>query len=138
MPRTWPRAGTARAANRGFWWVPSDVKLVRSDDGQSFVFDQAAVKLETEDMLVGNGATDPDAQAMADWWNANFDAIAAQPYPYPSAPGYQYPFQRLEQVAQAVAFARFLYDNNIPVDFSWMENYQLPVVPTPTTTRTVY
>jgi len=36
-----------------------------------------------------------------------------------------------------VAFARFLYDNNIPIDFSWMENYQLPVVPTPTTTRTV-
>jgi hypothetical protein len=71
-------------------------------------------------MLTGDdsGATDPDAEAFAAWFNANFDTIAPAPYPYSSRPGYEYPFRRLEQVARAAAFARFLYDNDIPVDFS--------------------
>ena len=123
--------------NSRFWFVPTDVKLVQSDDGQSFVFDKAAVQLMTEDLLVGNGEVDPDAQAFADWFNANYEAIAAESYAYPSLPGYEYSFQRLEQVARAIAFARFLYDNGIEIDFSWMDHFQPQVVVTPDTTPTV-
>jgi RHS repeat-associated protein len=125
------------SASSRFWFVPNDVKLVRSDDGQSFVFDRAAVQLMTEDMLVGNGNVDPDAQAFADWFNANFDAIANEAYAYPSLAGYQHAFRRLEQAARAVAFARFLYDNRIDIDFSWMEHFQTTFVATPATTPTV-
>ena len=41
----------------------------------------------------------------------------------------------LEQVAKAVAFARFLKDNGIPIDFSWMENYNVPFRNTPLEAR---
>ncbi|MCO6455657.1 MAG: pre-peptidase C-terminal domain-containing protein [Pirellulaceae bacterium] len=128
--------GNANASSR-FWFVPSDVKLIRSDDGQSFVFDRAAVQLLTEDNLLGNGQVDPDAQAFADWFNANYDTIAAESYPYPSLPGYEHSFRRLEQAARAIAFARFLRDNRIPIDFSWMEHYTPAYVATPATTPTV-
>ena len=135
-----------------FWFVPTDVKLVRSDDGQSFVFDQAAVQLMTEDMLVGGGATDPDAENFADWFNRHFDYLAGEEfttYDYPSeyANGAgpipaasaedRLVFRRLEQCAKAIAFARFLYDNDIPIDFSWMENHEVPSRNTPLEARTV-
>ena len=44
------------------------------------MFDQTAVQLMTEDNLVGNGAVDPDAQAFANWFTDNYDAIAQEEY----------------------------------------------------------
>ena len=108
-------------ARRRFWWVPSDVKPgpFRPTTGRALSLTRLRVKLETEDMMVGNGATDPDAQALANWWNANFAAIAAEAY---SAYPYRFRVRSIRSSGWskspgAVAFARFLYDNNIPVDF---------------------
>jgi len=136
--------------NSRFWFVPSDVRLERSDDGESFVFDRTAVQLLTEDMLLGGGATDPDAENFARWFNNHFEDLANEQfttYDYPSeGVGGEVPttssedrliFRRLEQVAKAIAFARFLYDNDIPIDFSWMENYEVPHRNTPLEARTV-
>lgn len=137
--------GDIRRASR-LWFVPSDVQLVRSAGGKSFVFDRTAVQLLTEDMLVGQGAVDPDAQAFADWVTANYAALSQEQftvYDYPSdgvgleRPSAERIFQRLEQVARAIAFARFLYDNRIPVDFGWIEHYPPRLRNTPQYVRTV-
>jgi RHS repeat-associated protein len=139
-------AGDTKEGSSRFWFVPSDVKLVRADDGSSFVFDRTAVQLLTEDQLIGNGATDPDAKAFAQWFTTNYAAIAQENYTV-----YDYPnetvggelasqtkiFTRLEQVAKAIAFVRFLRDNNIPIDFSWLEHYVEPVRNTPLEAKTV-
>ena len=58
------------------------------------------------------------------YWLSSFDpemeAIASEVYPYPSLPGLTNPLQRLEQAAESVAFAQFLRDNHIDIDFSWI------------------
>ncbi|MDA1055178.1 MAG: S8 family serine peptidase, partial [Planctomycetota bacterium] len=140
------QAGGSGNGSSRFWFVPTDVKLVRSPNGDSFVFDQTAVKLNTEDNFVGNGATDPDAEEFAKWFTDNYDLIAQEEYTvydYPNETvGGEIPsqlkiFERLEQVAKATSFARFLYDNNIPIDFSWIETYEVPVRNTPLESRTV-
>lgn len=129
-----------------FWFVPSDVQLVRSDDNKSFVFDRTAVQLLTESTFLGETVNDSDAEAFADWFTRNFDLVSQEEfmvYDYPhdgigdEVPRFTRIFTRLEQVAKAIAFARFLYDHRIPVDFSWIEDYELPVVNTPRLVRTV-
>lgn len=88
-----------------------------------------------------NGAVDPDAQDFAIWFTEHYAAIAQENYTvydYPNEtvggeqPSQMRIFARLEQVAKAIAFARFLRDNNIPIDFSWMETYDVPTRNTPT------
>ncbi len=146
LQRWLDRGPSGNSQSSRFWFVPTDVKLVRSPSGNSFVFDQTAVKLLTEDTLVGNGAVDPDAKAFADWFTANYDAIARENYTVydysretvgGEAPSQLRVFQRLEQVAKAIAFARFLRDNDIPIDFSWIDNYEVPVRNTPLEAKTV-
>ena len=148
MLQRWVEAGVGGGIPQSsrFWFVPSDVRLVRSADTNSFVFDRTAVQLLTESVYDGKGVTDTNAQAFAEWFTTNYDAIAKEEYAV-----YRYPgegletegpfsmriFQRLEQVAKAIAFARFLYDNRIPIDFSWIEKVELPKVNTPTFVNTV-
>jgi len=136
--------GTARASR--FWFVPADVRLVRSAETNAFVFDRAAVQLLTESVYAGQGGADTNAEAFAQWFTGNYAAIALEEfavYRYPSegvdtAGPYAFRiFQRLEQAAKAIAFARFLYDNRIPIDFSWIDKVKLPGENTPRFVQTV-
>lgn len=145
MLQRWVDARSSGGSSR-FWFVPSEMKLVQSADGESFVFDRTAVRLMTEDSLVGNGAVNPEAQSFADWFTTNYDAIAQEEYTvydYPNdTVGGEQPsqvriFERLKQVAEAIAFARFLHDNDIPIDFSWINKYEVPFRNTPTEAKTV-
>ncbi|MCO6455655.1 MAG: hypothetical protein J5I93_10210 [Pirellulaceae bacterium] len=135
MAERWHASGTS--ADIRWWFQIGDMKLVRSADGQSFEFDDVGLRLVAENAATGQPATDADALAFADWFTDNYDAIAAEAYPYPSLPGLTQPLVRLKQAAQAVALARFLRDQQIEVDFSWINQYQLPFVDTPETTPTV-
>ena len=114
----------------------ADMELVRSDDGESFVFNKSAIELVAENPD-GSPSTDPDAVAFAEWFTTNYDAIAAEAYPHPSLDGLSNPFVQLKQAAQAVSLAQFFVDNNIDVDFSWIDTYEVPFVDTPETTPTV-
>jgi RHS repeat-associated protein len=119
------------------WWFKiSDMKLVRSADAKSFEFDNVGIQLVAEDAETGQPATDPDALAFAQWFTSNFDAIAAEAYPYPTLATMDRPLLRLKQAAKSVAFAQFLRDNSVPVDFSWIDTYQLAFVDTPASTPT--
>ncbi len=143
--RRWVEARSPRGASR-FWFVPGEVSLVRSQDGQSFLFERVKVDLLTEDTLFGNGATDPEALAFANWFTDNYDRLAEEiftVYDYPSEqvgneiPSQEKIFARLAQVVRAVAVVQFFHDNDIPIDFSWIENHHLSERNTPLETRTV-
>jgi RHS repeat-associated protein len=120
-----------------WYFLIDQMSLVRSDQQDSFLFDTASLKLVALDPETGGPSPDPDAQAFASWFTDNYDAIAAEAYAYPSLDGMTHPFARLKQGAQSVAFAQFLRDHDIGVDFSWIDLYRLPFVDTPETTRTV-
>jgi RHS repeat-associated protein len=120
-----------------WYFLIDQMKLVRSDQQDSFLFDTASIKLVALDPETGGPSPDPDAQAFASWFTDNYDAIAAEAYAYPSLDGMTHPFARLKQGAQSVAFAQFLRDHDIGVDFSWIDLYVLPFVDTPEVTPTV-
>ncbi len=140
-------------ADGGYYFAPADMQLMQSPDGQSFVFDSAAVQAFT---FAYSGEPHPVHQEFIFWINDNWDALVEYEFPthdypsdlvdshpdFPDRPDQPDPipmqstedqkiFGRLEDVAKAIAFARFLYDHNIPIDFSWIENYELPYRNTP-------
>lgn len=120
------------------WWFEiKTLDLTRSADGRSILFTNVAIKLVAEDAQTGLPTSDPEAQAFADWFTANFSAIAAESYAYPSAAGLDHPLQRLDQAAKSISFAQFLLENRIPVDFEWIEGQPVAFVDTPDTTPTV-
>ncbi|MBI3999878.1 MAG: RHS repeat protein, partial [Candidatus Omnitrophica bacterium] len=127
-------SSTANGSSR-FWFVPELMDLTRSSDRKSFTFSQAKVKTLTEDELIGGGAVDLDAQAFAQHLTDNYHA---NPTDGKLQFEEEFPiFARLTQVMKAVALAKFIKDNSIPIDFSWLEDYNAPLVTTPTTTPTV-
>ncbi|MBI4398353.1 MAG: RHS repeat-associated core domain-containing protein, partial [Candidatus Omnitrophica bacterium] len=111
-----------------FWFTPKEMKLVRSSAGDAFVFDENSVELKTETSFLGGDVTsaDPRAIAFAQFFNDHFSELAAL---YPE-------FAELEKGMRAVGLAKFIKDNNIPVDLNWLSQSTFPVVTTPATTPT--
>ncbi|MBI4357899.1 MAG: hypothetical protein HY584_01245, partial [Candidatus Omnitrophica bacterium] len=107
-----------------FWFVPKEMKLVRTAEQDAFVFDNNSVQLLTEDLLVGGGAEDPEAKAYADFFTAYYDEFARL-YPI---------FEELKKASRAVALAKFILDHNIPVDLNWLRSASIPTKSTPRTT----
>ena len=136
----------------GWFFKPSNVELLYSEDvnqeNNSFVFSDTAVQLVVNPELTSDDPLiEQAAQDFADWFTTNYDAIALESlrtydyleeYPGGEIGASRKIFERLDQVAKAVGFARFLFDNNIPVDFSWIDNYELPVRNTPLEIETLY
>ncbi|MBI3313973.1 MAG: hypothetical protein HYZ83_07035, partial [Candidatus Omnitrophica bacterium] len=124
MLTRWSQTSGSQSKNSRFWFVPKEMKLVRSADQSTFVFDNNSVMLLTEDLLVGNGVEDPDAKAYASFFTAHYDEFSKL-YPI---------FEQLKQASRAVALAKFIRDHNLPIDLSWIQNASLPTISTPRTT----
>jgi len=112
-----------------FWFVPNDMKLIKSGSGNAFIFDTSSVKLMTETGFISEGSPqtvpdDPRAVAFAQFFNDHFAEFAAL---YPE-------FRELEKGMRAAGLAKFIKDNNIPVDLEWLSKASLPSVTTPATT----
>ncbi len=130
-----------------FWFTPNYETLKRYVDpvtGQAtVVFDQSSVKLNTEALILGQ-PEDPTARGFADWFNANYEAVAQLSFPVhdPADPTGAHViqekiFQDLEDAMKAVALARFFHDNSIPLDTWWLSSYTPPAATVPATIPTL-
>ena len=130
-----------------FWFTPNEETLESYIDpvtGEAtVVFSQSSVKLNTEALILGQ-PEDPTARAFADWFNANYDAMANISFPVhdPTDPTgtrviQEKIFQDLEDAMKAVSLARFFHDNNIPLNTWWINSYTPPTAYIPLTIPTL-
>ncbi len=110
------------------WFVPGEIELTKSADGHSITFDKASIKLESRFIkFLPDGSiqdvpgSSPVTDAFTSLITQNYDEIAKG----------KKEMQELVQLAKITAFVRWLHDNNIPVDLSWVNNYQVKEVETP-------
>lgn len=105
------------------WWIsPLLVSVKKDDASSSFAFDQVKMQVKTEGLRSDNDpAWNQAAQEFADQQTALYDQFAQE------SPSY---FQAKE-LAKIVAVVKWIQDNNIATDFTWIQNYQPQYVPTP-------
>jgi len=107
-----------------FWFKPKEMKLVQSTDGNSMVFDTAAMELLTESKFQNNVIGDPQSEAFAQNLTQYYDAYANE-WPI---------LKDLKRLGQVVSVIKWIKDNDIPIDFSFIGSYQVPAYSTPTNT----
>ncbi|MBT7457640.1 MAG: RHS repeat-associated core domain-containing protein, partial [Gemmatimonadetes bacterium] len=118
------------------WFEPDEVVMARSDDGGAMVFETATLACLTEYKEPdwnGTVIDNPDHAAFAQHIQDHFDEFA-------SAPGFlahdRQPssWSRTKQLMQVVALVKWMKENDIPLDLSWIENYEIAARETPVTT----
>lgn len=123
------------------WFVPDEMQLQRNHDpatGKStIVYAESRVALRTEAYLTGEDSGSP-YQAFAQHFNDHYNEFASLEFPVqdPYDPTGQtimhVPiFSMLEDAMQAVSFARFMRDHEIPMDMWWLNSWQAPVAHIP-------
>jgi len=123
-PRVWFR----------FWLVPNPIELVPSDDGKSLVFQRASVRVETENMILKEGqlvrvhdVKDPIAEEFVRHFTNHYDEFAAE---YPA-------YEELRRLAQIVGLVKWMHQNGIEVDLSWVDRHRNMSESTPLETDSV-
>ena len=113
------------------WFVPGEIVLKKSQDGNSMVFDQATIQLESRFIkFMPDGSVEdvpgssPVTNQFTSFMDKNYDKFAAG----------KPELAELVQLAKIVGFVRWLHDNNVPVDLSWVNDYPVKNVDTPVTT----
>ena len=106
------------------YFTPKSMELGRSANGKSFQFQEASMEVLTETRINGNVVPNVAVEEYAQFFTEHFDEFALE-FPI---------LERMRQGAKAVALARFIKDNNIPIDLSWLDSYELSDVTTPTST----
>ncbi|HEX3554612.1 MAG TPA: RHS repeat-associated core domain-containing protein [Thermoanaerobaculia bacterium] len=109
------------------WFQPKEVRLVPSTDGKSMVFDSVAMELLYESKVGNQVVSDPVAAAFADHFTQNYEAFAAE-WPI---------LKKLEQLGKVVAIIKWIKDNHIPIDLSFLGNFPIQFFSTNTTTPAV-
>jgi RHS repeat-associated protein len=118
-----------------FWLVPEPVTARLSDDGHAVVFDPIRMRVKTETMrlaagkLVSSGGVqDPAAEAFAAHFTEHYEDYARENPVY----------AELKQVAQAVALAKWMKQQDVPVDWNFVRVYAGRSFVTPQTTPAAY
>jgi hypothetical protein len=106
------------------WFQPKEVRLVRSTDGQSMVFDAVSMELLYESKIGEQVIQDPEAAAFAAHFTQNYDAFA-QEWPI---------LKDLKSLGKVVAVMKWIKDNQIPIDLSFIEGYDVESFSTPVST----
>ncbi len=109
------------------WFQPKQVRLVPSTDGKSMVFDTVSMELLYESKVGNQVVSDPVAAAFADHFTQNYEAFAAE-WPI---------LKKLEQLGKVVAITKWIKDNNIPIDLSFLANFPIQAFTTNTATPAV-
>ncbi len=113
-----------------FWFQPREVRLVRSSDGNTMVFDSATMEVLTEYTFEGGepGAeSNPEAEAFAAHLTEHYDEFAEE-WPV---------LKDLKRLGKVVAIIKWIKDNGIPVDLSFIENYDIEYFSTPDNTPAI-
>ncbi|MSR77347.1 MAG: hypothetical protein EXS63_03865 [Candidatus Omnitrophica bacterium] len=106
------------------WFVPDSMKLIRSEDGTSFQFKESSIQLLTESKANNSAISNPVMEEFVQFLTSHYGEFSKR---FPE-------LERMRQLAKAVSIARFIKDNNIPIDLSWLDSYELPDVITETST----
>jgi RHS repeat-associated protein len=108
-----------------YWFNPKEIQIKPSPDGTSMELLKAEMQLSTETMFSsdGNVESTADAEYFANWFTQNYDAIANEQVTYDHTNGAHYIFKELKQLAALVGIVKWVQDNNIPVDLSFLESY---------------
>jgi RHS repeat-associated protein len=109
------------------WFQPKEVRLVPSTDGKSMVFDAVSMELLYESKVGNKIVSDPQAAAFASHFTQNYAAFANE----------WTILKKLEQLGKIVAIIKWIKDNRIPIDLSFLDNYPIEFFSTVTSTPTV-
>jgi RHS repeat-associated protein len=114
-----------------FWLVPEPVTARVSGDGHAILFNPVTIRVRTETMRWENGKLvpagnikDPHAEAFAAHFTQHYDDFARE-HPV---------YAELKQVTQAVALAKWMKQQGIPVDWNFIRLFAGQPFPTPRTT----
>ncbi|MBC8252848.1 MAG: choice-of-anchor D domain-containing protein, partial [Ardenticatenia bacterium] len=119
-------SGTCEPGETGqrFWFQPKEVQLVRSGDGNSMVFDEVSMEVLTESKFEDNVVGDPEAEDFAAHFTQHYGEFAEE-WPV---------LKDLKRLGKIVAIIKWIKDNNIPIDLSFIENYDIEYFSTPDNT----
>ncbi len=113
------------------WFVPGQIVLKKSPDGKSMLFDQATIKLESrfiEFMPDGSQkdvvGSSPVTDQFTKFVNEHYSELATG----------KPELAELVRLAKIVGIVRWLHDNNIPIDLSWVGRYKVAQIETPSET----
>ncbi len=109
------------------WFQPKEVRLVPSTDGRSMVFDAVSMELLYESKVGNKIVSDPQAAAFAAHFTQNYAALANE-WPI---------LKKLEQLGKVVAIIKWIKDNKIPIDLSFLDNHPIEFFSTAASTPTV-
>jgi len=93
-----------------FWFKPREMKLIKSPDGDSMIFDTATMEVLTESRFQDNVVGDPQSEAFAANLTQYYDDYAKE-HPV---------FKDLRKLGQVVSVVKWLKDNDIPIDLSFI------------------
>ncbi len=113
---------SGQSGENRIWFVPKHVKLVPSADGASFVFDDVAIEILTESTHQGNVVSNPCHEMFAQHLRDNWDLYTSQ------NTGLYRQLKQLERLARIAGVVQWLKDNEIPVDLSFVEDYEVQAV----------
>lgn len=116
------------------WFVPGEITMTVSEDGNSLVFEPATIVTEArfvrhdkDGRMVDVPGNDPAVDAFVDDFNTYYGDIAEE----------KKEFRELIQIAKIVGLVRWLYDNNVPVDLWWIDRHEVAKVETPLRTPAI-
>jgi len=130
MWERWSKVPFEEAHSARFWFQPSSIKLIPSPDGKSMVFAEANMEVVTESTYTSTGEVidDPDAVEHARHFTEHYDEFAEE-FPI---------FGELKQLAKIYGVVRWLKENEIASDLSFLLKHEPAFVETPAITpRTV-
>jgi len=111
-----------------FWLLPEPLTARVSSDGRTITFDPVRLRVKTETMVwqgghlvLAGGVKDHHAEAFAAWLTRHYDEVAAE----------QPVFAELKLVTQAVALAKWLKAQGVPVDWNLINTVLAEPYPTP-------
>lgn len=113
------------------WFVPGEVVLTRSTDGQSMIFDRATIRLESRFIEFDANGNPRDIRGSSPVTD-RFTRFVTDHYAELAAGKPE--LAELMRLAKIVGIVKWLRDNEIPVDLDWMNTYRIKEVETPATT----
>lgn len=114
-----------------FWFEPKEIVVQPSSDGKSMQITKAEMQLSTEAAYASGGQTEgtPDAQYFATWFTNNYDAIAEEQVTLDAAGQPHKIYKELKQLAYIAGVVKWIDDNHIPVDLTFLQNYKAALYP---------
>jgi hypothetical protein len=108
-----------------FWFNPKQIVVEPSADGRSMELKKAEMQLSTETMFASSGQLEstPDAEYFARWFTENYDAIANEQVTKDDTGKPHYIFKELKQLAALVGVVKWAQENQVPIDWSFLDNY---------------